>query len=107
MSPRWRFRSLFLALIAEGTLKGFEQYGWLRLTEVGGNVLYVVAVYALVWRGAPFEWIAYSYLAVTVAKYLVLAGVVCRAAFGTSLRFRSWSAVEQQGRVSSLLADVQ
>ena len=82
----------FLGLVAEGTLKGFEQYGWLRLTEVSGNVLYVVAVYALVWLGAPFEWIAYSYLAVTVAKYLVLAGVACRAALETSLRFRSWNA---------------
>jgi O-antigen/teichoic acid export membrane protein len=81
----------FLGLVVEGVLKGFEQYGWLRLTEVVGSVLYVVATYALVWRGASFEWIAYSYLAVTVAKYLVLAGVVCRAAFKTSLRFRSWS----------------
>jgi len=86
----------FLGLVAEGALKGFEQYGWLRLTEVGGNVLYVVAVYVLVWRAAPFEWIAYSYLAVTVAKYLVLAGVVCRAAFATSLRFCSWTALSRQ-----------
>jgi O-antigen/teichoic acid export membrane protein len=86
----------FLGLVAEGALKGFEQYGWLRLTEVGGNVLYVAAVYALVWRGAPFEWIAYSYLAVTVAKYLVLAGVVGRAAAATSLRFCLWTAVNRQ-----------
>src|SRR5882757_6299967 len=48
----------FLGLIAEGALKGFEQYGWLRLTEVGGNALYVVSVYMAVWRGAPFEWVA-------------------------------------------------
>ncbi len=86
---------IFLGLVAEGALKGFEQYGWLRLTEVGGNVLYVVAVYALVWRAAPFEWIAYSYLAVTVGKYLVIAGVVCRAALATSLRFCSWSAASR------------
>ena len=86
----------FLGLVAEGALKGFEQYGWLRLTEVGGNVLYVTAVYALVWRGAPFEWIAYSYLAVTVAKYLVLAGVVGRAASVTSLRFCLWTAVNRR-----------
>jgi O-antigen/teichoic acid export membrane protein len=83
---------VFLGLIAEGTLKGFEQYGWLRLTEVGGNVLYVAAVYILAWRGAPFEWIAYSYLAVIMAKYFVLAGIVCSAASETSLRLRSWTA---------------
>ena len=82
----------FLGLVAEGALKGFEQYGWLRLTEVGGNALYVVAVYALVWQGAPFEMIAYSYLAMTVAKYLVLAGVLYRAVQATPLRFRSWTA---------------
>lgn len=86
----------FLGLVAEGALKGLEQYAWLRLTEVGGNVLYVAAVYALVWRGAPFEWIAYSYLAVTVAKYLVLAGVVWRAASATALRFRAWNAASRR-----------
>jgi O-antigen/teichoic acid export membrane protein len=82
----------FMGLIAEGALKGFEQYGWLRLTEVGSNVLYVTAIFVFAWRGAPFEWIAYSYLAVTVIKYLVLVGVICLAAFETSLRFHSWSA---------------
>jgi O-antigen/teichoic acid export membrane protein len=82
----------FLGLVAEGALKGFEQYGWLRMTEVGGNALYVAAVYVLVWQGAPFETIAYSYLAMTVAKYVVLAGVIYRAAHATPLRFCSWTA---------------
>ena len=86
----------FLGLVAEGALKGFEQYGWLRLTEVSGNVLYVAAVYALAWRGAPYEWIAYSYLAVMVVKYLVLAGVAGRAAFATSLRFCAWNAASRR-----------
>lgn len=81
----------FLGLVAEGALKGFEQYGWLRLTEVGGNVLYVVTVYVMVWHGAPFEWIAYSYLAITVAKYFVLMGVVSIAALESSLRLHSWT----------------
>ena len=86
----------FLGLVAEGALKGFERYGWLRLTEVVGNVLYVLAVYALIWHGAPFEWIAYSYLAVTAVKYLVLAGVIFRAALASSLRFCSWTAVSRR-----------
>jgi O-antigen/teichoic acid export membrane protein len=86
----------FIGLIAEGTLKGFEQYGWLRLTEVGGNMLYVTAISVFAWRGAPFEWIAYSYLAVTVTKHFVLVGVICLAAFETSLRFRSWSAASSR-----------
>lgn len=82
----------FLGLVAEGALKGFEQYGWLRVTEVGGNTFYVAAVYALAWRGAPFETIAYSYLAMTFAKYVMLAGVLHRAARATPLRFRLWTA---------------
>jgi O-antigen/teichoic acid export membrane protein len=81
----------FLGLITEGTLKGFEQYAWLRLTEVGGNVMYVAAVYVLIRRGAPFEAVAYSYLAMMVTKYFVLAGVVYRVALDTPLSFRSWT----------------
>ena len=63
------FRSPFSAG-REGR-SGFE-HGWLRLTEVGGNALYVAAVYALIWRGAVRDH-CYSYLAMTVAKYVVLA----------------------------------
>jgi O-antigen/teichoic acid export membrane protein len=80
----------FLGLIAEGILKGLEEYGWLRLTEVIGNALYVAAVYVMVWRGEPFETVAYAYLAMTVAKYLVLAVVVQRLARETPLRFAMW-----------------
>jgi O-antigen/teichoic acid export membrane protein len=86
----------FLGLVAEGALKGFEQYGWLRLTEVGSNVLYVASVYFAVWCGAPFEWVAYSYLAIAiVAKYLVLAVVIYLTALPTPLRFVAW---EPEGR---------
>jgi O-antigen/teichoic acid export membrane protein len=86
----------FLGLIAEGALKGFEEYGWLRLTEVGGNALYVVAVYVAVWREAPFESVAYAYLAMTVVKYLVLAVVIYLMVHGTPLRFGSWSKESRQ-----------
>jgi O-antigen/teichoic acid export membrane protein len=86
----------FLGLVAEGALKGFEHYGWLRSTEVGGNVIYVAAVYASIWRGASFEWVAYSYLAMTVIKYFVLAAVVHRVVRGTSLRFSYWTPSSRQ-----------
>ena len=82
----------FLGLVVEGALKGFEQYGWLRLTEVGGNALYVVAVYVLIGQRAPFELIAYAYLAMTLAKYLALAIVLYRAASATPLRLCLWTA---------------
>ena len=70
----------FLGLVAEGTLKGFEEYGWLRLTEVGSNALYVAAVYVAVWRDAPFEWIAYSYLATVVVE--IFRPRICRLPVG-------------------------
>ncbi|MBR0694886.1 lipopolysaccharide biosynthesis protein [Bradyrhizobium lablabi] len=86
----------FLGLVVEGIFKGFERYGWLRLTEIGSNVAYVLAVYALVWRGAAFEWIAYAYLATLVAKYLVLVVVLWPVVWNTPLRFATWSAESRQ-----------
>ena len=86
----------FLGLVVEGALKGFEEYGWLRLTEVGGNALYVVSVYVAVWRGVAFEWVAYSYLAMILAKYLVLAVVIYPMARATPLRFSRWSSESRQ-----------
>lgn len=81
----------FVGLIVEGALKGFEEYGWLRVTEVAGSVLYVAAIYFAVWAKLSFEWIAYAYLATLVLKYLVLMLIVAVTARRTSLRFRSWS----------------
>ena len=81
----------FLGLVAEGVLKGFEEYEWLRLTEVASTALYVVAVYASVSGGWAFEWLAYSYLATIIAKYLVLAVVTFLLARSTPLRFSQWS----------------
>lgn len=81
----------FLGLVAEGALKGFEEYEWLRLTEVASTGLYVAAVYASVSGGWAFEWLAYSYLATIIAKYLVLTVVIFLLARSTPLRFRQWS----------------
>ena len=86
----------FLGLIVEGVLKGFEHYGWLRATEVVGNAAYVVAVYVSVWHGAPFGWIAYSYLVMIVAKYVVLIAVVWWVTRNTSLRFSLWTSGSRQ-----------
>lgn len=80
----------FVGLVAEGALKGFEQYAWLRLTEVGGSVLYVAAIYVCVWRHAPYEWIVYSYLATVLAKYVILTAATYLLTRDTSLRFAWW-----------------
>lgn len=81
----------FLGLAAEGALKGFEQYSWLRLTEVAGSVAYVAAIFVAAWESLSFAWIAYVYLATIVAKNVVLVLVVFILARNTTLRFRSWS----------------
>lgn len=81
----------FLGLVAEGVLKGLEQYAWLRLTEVGGSVLYVAAIYVCVWQHAPYEWIVYSFLATALAKYVILAIATHVLARDTALRFTWWS----------------
>ncbi|WP_407151434.1 lipopolysaccharide biosynthesis protein [Bradyrhizobium sp. ORS 86] len=81
----------FLGLVVEGVFKGLERYAWLRSTEIGSNVVYVVAVYALVWRGAAFEWIAYWYLATVVAKYLVLIVALVPIAREAPLHLAMWS----------------
>lgn len=81
----------FIGLIMEGALKGFEEYGWLRMTEVGGSLLYVAAIYLAIWNELSFEWIAYAYLATLVIKYLMLALIVAMAARRSKLRFSSWS----------------
>lgn len=81
----------FLGLAAEGALKGFEQYSWLRLTEVAGSVAYVAAIFVAAWDSLSFAWIAYVYVATIVAKNMVLVLVVFILARNTTLRFRSWS----------------
>jgi O-antigen/teichoic acid export membrane protein len=81
----------FVGLIVEGALKGFEEYGWLRMTEVGGSLLYVAAIYLAVWAQLSFEWVAYAYLATVVIKYVLLTIIVAITARGTSLRFSYWS----------------
>jgi O-antigen/teichoic acid export membrane protein len=81
---------LFLSLVAEGSLKGVEHYGWLRITEVGSNVMYVAAVYLSVWYRGPFEWLAYSYLATIVGKSLILSVVTFLALRNTPLHLRRW-----------------
>lgn len=81
----------FVGLVVEGALKGFEEYGWLRMTEVGGSILYVAAIYFAVRSKLSFEWIAYAYLATAVIKYLALALILGIAVRRTKLRFSSWS----------------
>jgi O-antigen/teichoic acid export membrane protein len=86
----------FLGIVGEGVLKGFEEYGWLRLTEIIGNAVYVASVFLAVWSGAPIQVVAYSFLAVLVIKYVVLAFVICIVVRKVPLRPRGWSSESQR-----------
>ena len=77
----------FPGLVFEGILKGFENYGWLRLVEIVGIGSYVAAVLAIVSEGMAYQWVAYSFTTMIICKYLVLGLVAWRVARNSPLRF--------------------
>lgn len=62
---------LFLSLGAEGVIKGFERYGWIRTLEVGSNLLYAALALTAVYRNLPFQAVCYAYLIAQSARALV------------------------------------
>ncbi|MCK1332009.1 MULTISPECIES: teichoic acid transporter [unclassified Bradyrhizobium] len=93
----------FVGLVVEGVLKGFEQYAWLRLTEVVSSLLYIGSIYLAAWKQAPFEWLAYAYLGTTVTKYLVLGIVVRCTIRGSLLSFTLWTEASRKDLVHRCL----
>ncbi|MGE0626204.1 MAG: lipopolysaccharide biosynthesis protein [Hyphomicrobiaceae bacterium] len=80
----------FPGLIAEGLLKGFERYGWLRLVEIAGSFSYVAAVLLIAAWQMPYQWIAYAFLIVTAVRCILLGLVASRLARGSPLRLQKW-----------------
>ncbi|MEO5882996.1 MAG: oligosaccharide flippase family protein [Caldimonas sp.] len=82
------FPILLLSLLAEGVLKGFEDFKRLRALEVLSTLLYAgAAVLAVAWR-LSFEWIGFVYLAYGVVKAVLICSLAVamlsrrRAIFG-------------------------
>lgn len=64
--------TLFLSMMLEGCLKGFDGFRALRLAEVCSAIAYAVAAAALATSGAGFKWIVYSHLGSLVLRAVMM-----------------------------------
>lgn len=67
------FAPLLVAMVIEGTVRGFESFGALRMIEVMCAILYGLTACALVYLGFGFQWIALAYLASVLVRAAALA----------------------------------
>ena len=69
----WLLPMLFLSLLLEGCLKGFERFKALRAADVSSALVYAAAAVLMCWRKASFEWIVWAYLGSLVVRAGVIA----------------------------------
>lgn len=67
------FPLLLAALVAEGVLKGFEDFKQLRLIEVATVFIYAALAIGILALDAHYEWIAIAYLGYAVLRSIVIA----------------------------------
>src|SRR5207237_4552457 len=79
------------ALVWEGTVKGFERYNVLRISEFTSTLAYVALT---VWASAvsaSFEIVAYIYLATLIARALAVLVATIVALAKKDARFAVWT----------------
>jgi O-antigen/teichoic acid export membrane protein len=79
------------ALVWEGTVKGFERYNLLRMSEFASTLVYVALTVWASTASAPFEVIAYIYLATLVIRALAVLVATVTALTKKSARFAAWT----------------
>jgi O-antigen/teichoic acid export membrane protein len=79
------------ALVCEGVVKGFERYNLLRLAEVTSTAGYVGLTFVAAWSASGFEAVAYIYLAMLIARALVIGIAAFTALRHKSVRWRPWT----------------
>lgn len=87
---------LFISLVAEGVLKGFERYGAIRGLEVGATALYAALTIAAVWFQGSFEQVCLAYVvsqALRAAAAVVLAAAALRH---RGVRPTTWTPADRQ-----------
>ena len=85
----WLLPMLFLSILLEGCLKGFERFRALRAAEVSSALLYAAAAVLLCWRNASFQWIVWAYLGSLVVRAVAIAVSLATGATPTlALRWR-------------------
>jgi O-antigen/teichoic acid export membrane protein len=67
------FPLLLASLVAEGVLKGFEDFKRLRSIDILSVTVYAAAAVGAVWSSLPFEWIALIYILYFVFRTLLIA----------------------------------
>lgn len=63
---------IFPALVAEGIVKGFENYSIVRAAEVFGTLLYAAMAVAVAYAGLKYDVIAYAFLGSVIVRYVLL-----------------------------------
>jgi O-antigen/teichoic acid export membrane protein len=79
------------ALVGEGIVKGFERYNLLRISEFMSTVAYVVLTVWAARISAPFEIVAYIYLAALVLRALAVFVAAVTALAKKNTRFAVWT----------------
>ena len=79
------------ALVWEGTVKGFERYNLLRISEFASTLAYVVLTVWASTVSASFEIVAYIYLATLVTRALAVLAATITALTTKGARFAVWT----------------
>jgi O-antigen/teichoic acid export membrane protein len=80
------------ALVWEGTVKGFERYNLLRLSEFTSTLTYVALTVWASRASVSFEIVAYIYLATLVARALAVLVATITALTMKGARLGAWTA---------------
>jgi O-antigen/teichoic acid export membrane protein len=79
------------ALVWEGTVKGFERYNLLRFSEFSSTLAYVALTIWASRASAPFEIVAYIYLATLVLRALAMLAATVTALTKKGVRLGAWT----------------
>lgn len=80
----------FPALVIEGIVKGFENYGIVRAAEMFGTLGYAVAATIMANNGVGYDYVAYAFLVSVFLRYMLLLFAACYLCLPVPLRLQ-WS----------------
>jgi len=82
------FPILLVSLIAEGVVKGFEEFKKLRTMEVTATLIYAAVTLSVIRMDLPFQWAAFAFLTYGASKAAFISVVAAKMlrSKGTILR---------------------
>lgn len=81
---------LFGSLVAEGIVKGFEEYSTVRAIEVLSSLIYGIGSLSVVWLGGSYADVAYLAVAANVLRAVVSMLAAGRCLWRSSLTVGRW-----------------